>query len=177
MKITRIALLSALALTSVLAACKGEKVQPEGSDAAASAANLTPEQREAKAAEDYKKKQAAFADSVLKNSASTKVIVGKLGKGYEVGTVAMRDSLMAHIGKTPQCYKDGKNIDPYLAGTVSFFIHLNPAGSDLIRVQESQWTSQAGNVTDKCLNEAARQWKLPMGMGKQGAYVVQVQFK
>ena len=177
MKITRIALLSALALSSVLAACKGDKVQPDGSDAAASDANLTPEQREAKSAEDYRKKQAAFSDSVLKNSASTKAIVEKLGKGYEVGTVAMRDSILAHVAKTPQCYKDGKNIDPYLAGTVSFFMHLNPAGSDVIRVQESQWTSQAGNVTDKCLNEAARQWKLPMGMGKQAAYVVQIQFK
>jgi len=177
MKITRIALVSVLALTSVLSACKGEKVQPDGNGGDANASALTPEQREAKAAEDYKVKQAAFADSVLKNSASTKLIVDKLGKGYEVGTVAMRDSLLAHIGKTPQCYKDGKNIDPYLAGTVSFFIHLNPAGSDLIRVQESQWTSQAGNVTDKCFNESARQWKLPMGMAKQGSYVVQVQFK
>ena len=177
MKITRIALLSALAFTSVLAACKGDKVQPEASDAAANDAKLSPEQQEAKSAADYRKKQAAFSDSVLKNSASTRVIVEKLGKGYEVGTVAMRDSVLAHIGQTPQCYKDGKNIDPYLAGTVSFFIHLNPAGSDVIRVQESQWTSQAGNVTDKCFNESARQWKLPMGMGKQGAYVVQVQFK
>ncbi|MHB1312044.1 MAG: hypothetical protein ACYC3L_08505 [Gemmatimonadaceae bacterium] len=175
MKITRIALLSALALTSAIAACKGDKVQPDG--AADSASAMSPEQREAKAAEDYKAKQAAFADSVLKNSSTTKTIVDKLGKGYEVGTVAMRDSIVARIGTTPQCYKDGKNIDPYLAGTVSFYIHLNPAGSDLIRVQESQWTSQAGNVTDKCLNEAARQWKLPMGMGKQAAYVVQIQFK
>ncbi len=173
MKITRIVLLSAL----TLAACGGEKVQPIGADSAAAAGAPTAEELEAKNAAEYKRKQSAFADSVLKNSANPAAIVSKLGKGYEVGTVGMRDSLVAFIGKTPQCYSDGKNIDPYLAGTVSFYIHLNPAGSDVIRVQESQWTSQAGNVTDKCFNDASRQWKLPMGMAKQGSYVVQVQFK
>jgi hypothetical protein len=173
MKITRTALLSVLAL----AACRGDKVQPDSAADSTAAAALSPEAREAKSVEDYRKKQSAFADSVLKNSSNAKSIVTKLGKGYEIGTVAMRDSLLTFVGKNPQCYKDGRNIDPYLAGTVSFYIHLNPAGSDLIRVQESQWTSQAGNVTDKCLNEAARQWKLPMGMGKQAAYIIQVQFK
>lgn len=164
----------AIAVLTIAAACAKEKVQPDESGADSA---LTPEQKEAKAAEDYKKKQAAFADSVLGNSANVKAIAEKLGKGYNVGTVAMRDTLLKHVGTVPQCYADGKNLDPYLAGTVTFFIHMNPAGSDVVRVQEGQWTSQAGAVTEKCFNDAARTWKFPMGMAAQGAYLLQVQFK
>ena len=171
MKLTRTIAIAALAL----AACSGEKVQPADSNAAEAA--LTPAEKEARTVAEYKKRQAAFADSVLNTVTPTTKVVEKLGKGYAVGTLAMRDSLVAFVGRTPQCYRDGKGVDPYLAGTVTFAIHLSVIGSDIIRVQESQWTSQAGNISDKCFNDAARQWKLPMGMAKQGWYVLQVQFK
>ncbi|MFA6168800.1 MAG: hypothetical protein WC700_19405, partial [Gemmatimonadaceae bacterium] len=68
-------------------------------------------------------------------------------------------------------------VDPYLAGTVTFYIHMSVVGSDVVRVQKSEWTSQAGNMADKCLTEAATKWKFPMGMAKQGQYLLQVQFK
>lgn len=171
MKLTRFSLLAVL----TLAACGGEKVQP--ADSSAAVATMTPQEREAKAAEEYKARQKAFADSVLQTVAPTTKVVEKLGKGYAVGSLAMRDSLVSFIGKTPKCYVDGKDVDPYLAGTVSFFVHMSVVGSDVVRVQESQWTSQAGNITDKCFNDAARAWKFPMGMAKQGAYILQVQFK
>lgn len=170
MKTTRIALLAVL----TLAACSGEKVQPADTSAAAA---LTPEQEEARTAADYKKRQAAFADSVLQTVTPTTKIVQKLGKGYAVGGPQLRDSLLAFIAKTPQCYKDGKSVDPYLAGTVSFFINMNVTGSDVVRVQESQWTSQAGNITDKCFNDAALKWKFGMTVSKPGAFILQVQFK
>lgn len=170
MKLTRLFLLSVL----TLAACKGEKVQPSDSGAEAT---ITPEQKEAKAALEYKQRQAVFADSVLRSAPSTTELTREFGKEYTVGTVAMRDSLVAWIGKTPKCYADGKDVDPYLAGTVTFFIHMAVTGSDVIRVQTSNWTSQAGNITDKCLTDSARNWKYPMGVAKQGRYLLQVQFK
>lgn len=171
MKLTRTALMAVLAL----AACSGDKVQPADSSAADAA--LTPDQQEAKSIELYKKRQAAFADSVLQTVTPTTKIAERLGKGYAVGSVKMRDALLGHIAKTPQCFQDGKGVDPYLAGIVTFYIHMSVVGSDVVRVQESQWTSQAGNITDKCFNEAAREWKFAMGMAKAGGYILQVQFK
>lgn len=174
MKLTRVAgpfFLAALAL----GACSRDKVQPDEKAAADSA--LSPEEIQAKATAQYKAKQSAFADSVLKNSSSVAKIAEKLGKGYDVGTVQLRDSLVKYVAATPKCYKDGKEIDPYLAGTVTFRIHMSVVGSDNVRVLESQWTSPAGNVTDKCFNEAAVKWKFPMGTAKAGYHLLQIQFK
>ena len=171
MKLTRTALIAVLAL----AACGRDKVQP--ADSSATEATMTPEQEEAKSAADYKKRQAAFADSVLQTVTSTTKLTEKYGKDFAVGSLKMRDSLLVFVGRTPQCYKDGKSLDPYLAGTVTFYIHMSVVGSDIARVQESQWMSPAGNITDKCFNDAGRNWKFPMGMAKQGKYLLQVQFK
>lgn len=171
MKLTRITLIALLAL----AACSRDKVQPADSSEAG-ATKPTPESA-AKAAEAYRQRQATFADSVLKAVTPTTQIAKKLGKGYAVGGPELRDSLLSYIAKTPQCYQDGKRVDPFLAGTVSFLISMNVVGSDIVRVQESQWTSQAGNVSDRCFNDASRQWKFGMGISKPGAYILQVQFK
>ena len=173
MKLIRLTTLSLLAALS-LAACGGDKVQPDGEGADSA---LTAEQREAKSAEEYKKRQATFADSVLGNARSATEVAKGYGKGVEVGNVQMRDSLLKFVEAAPQCFKNARDVDPYLAGTVTFYIHMSVVGSDVVRVQTSQWTSQAGNMADKCLTEAATKWKFPMGMARQGQYVLQVQFK
>lgn len=173
MTLIRLTTLSLLATFS-LAACGGDKVQPDGEGADAT---LTAEQREAKNVEEYKKRQASFADSVLGNARSATEVAKGYGKGVEVGNIQMRDTLMKHVEATPQCFKNARDVDPYLAGTVTFYIHMSVVGSDVVRVQTSEWTSQAGNMADKCLTEAATKWKFPMGMAKQGQYVLQVQFK
>lgn len=173
MKLTRLTTLSLLAILS-LGACSREKVQPadESPDAM-----LTPEQREAKKAEEFRKRQESFADSVLGSTANVKAIAEKLGKSYTVGSVQLRDSLVKMVAATPQCFKDAKAVDPFLAGTVTFRIHMSVVGSDNVRVQESNWTSQAGTIADKCFNEQAPKWKFPMGLGAQGFHLLQVQFK
>ncbi len=173
MKLTRLTTLSLLAALS-LGACSREKVQPadESPDAM-----LTPEQREAKKAEDFRQRQQSFADSVLGNAESARKIADKLGEGYTVGSVQLRDSLVKKVAATPQCFNDAKAVDPYLAGTVTFRIHMSVVGSDNVRVQESTWTSKAGNIADKCFNEMAPKWKFPMGLGAQGFHLLQVQFK
>lgn len=173
MTLIRLSTLSLLA-TLTLAACGGDKVQPDGEGANST---LTDEQREAKSAEDYKKRQASFADSVLGNARSVTDVAKGYGKEIQVGSVQMRDSLMKYVEASPQCFKNARDVDPYLAGTVTFYIHMSVVGSDVVRVQTSEWTSQAGNMADKCLTEAATKWKFPMGMAKQGQYVLQVQFK
>ena len=173
MKLIRLTTLSLLAVLS-LAACGGDKVQPDGEGADAS---LTPEQREAKSVAEYQKRQASFADSVLGNAKSATEVAKDYGKEVQVGSVQMRDSLMKYVESVPQCFKNAREVDPYLAGTVTFYIHMSVVGSDVVRVQKSEWTSQAGNMADKCLTEAATKWKFPMGMAKQGQYLLQVQFK
>ncbi|MBI3568630.1 MAG: hypothetical protein HY084_10585 [Gemmatimonadetes bacterium] len=162
MNVKRVLVLSMLAL----AACGGDK-KKEAEDAAATK-QVSPD--------EYRKKQQAFADSVINAASSSKAVVEKLGKGYEVGGVRMRDTVSTLAAKTT-CFQNGRNADPYLAGTVSFFAHMNVTGSDVIYVQESKWTSQAGNIVDACLNEASRQWKLDGTFGAPNAYIVQVQFK
>lgn len=172
MKLHRISTASLLVLVS-LAACSGEKVKPdENVPAAADPAIAT-----AIKTKEYQAKQAAFTDSVLKNTKSASQLVSQAGKGYAVGTVQMRDSLVKYVAATPSCMTEGRKLDPYLAGTVTFFVNMGVVGSDVVRVHTSEWTSQAGKMVDKCFNEASHGWKFPMGIAKPASYLLQVQFK
>ena len=167
--------ITTLALAALLAAaCGGEKVKPEAEN---TAALLSPEARQAKELEEYQKRQAAFADSVLGNAKSAAEVAKSYKGDVQVGSVAMRDSIAKFVQGVPECLKSARDVDPYVSGTVTFYVHMSVVGSDLIRAQTSEWTSPAGNVADKCLTEKATKWKLPMGMAKQGQYLVQVQFK
>ena len=170
----RLTALSLIVILAAAAACGGDKVKPDGDSPDAM---LTTEQREAKNAEDYRARQAAFADSVLGSAKSVVEVAKQYGGEVQVGSVQMRDSLLKYVEANPQCLKNGREVDPYLAGTATFYIHMSVVGSDVVRVQSSEWTSQAGTVVDKCFNEVAPKWKFPMGMAKQGQYLLQVQFK
>lgn len=167
---TRLTLVPLLGIL-LIAACAREKTKPEDESPEAAAARATREVL------DYKRRQLAFADSVLGNAKSVTDMAKEAGKTFEVGSVILRDSLMKFVNATPQCYRNGRSVDPYLAGTVTFYIHMSVVGSDVIRVQRSDWTSQAGTVADRCLDESATSWKIPMGVQKQGHYLLQVQFK
>ena len=125
--------------------------------------------------DEYRKRQQAFADSVLNNAAPASKLVEKLGKGYAVGSVALRDTIGA-LARASNCYQQGRDKDPYLAGTVSVFAHMAVIGVDLIQVQDKNWTSAAGDLVDACLNSAMKNWKLDMTFGRPAAYIVQVQF-
>lgn len=161
---TKILLLLALLATAACAKDKGKD------DEEKTPVNQTPEQ--------YRVRQQAFADSVLNASSSAKSVVDKLGKGYAIGSVTMRDTVaFLASDTTAKCFKVGRSTDPYLAGTVSFWVNMNVTGSDVIRVQKSEWTSTAGNIVDACLNQLAKKWKFDSNLGKPAAYIVQVQFK
>ena len=161
---TKVLLLLSLLAT---AACAKDKAKD---DEEKPAATQTPQ--------EYRARQQAFADSVLNASSSTKTVVEKLGKGYEVGSVKMRDSVATLAADTTaHCFKVGRATDPYLAGTVSFWVNMNVTGSDIIRIQKSEWTSTAGNIVDACLNQLAKKWTFDTAIAKPGAYIVQVQFK
>ena len=54
---------------------------------------------------------------------------------------------------------------------------MSVIGSDIGRVQESKWTSAAGNIADACFNEQMKIWKFDATFGKPAAYIVQIQFK
>ena len=153
-----------------LAACGGERSKSAESEAAATKdpAMESPDQ--------FRARQQAFADSVLGATAATNDLVQRLGKGYAAGAVRLRDTVATLAGKTT-CFPTGRKTDPYLAGTVSMFVNISVIGSDVVRVQESKWTSVAGNIVDACLNEESRKWKFDATFGKPAAYIVQIQFK
>ncbi len=158
-------------LVIATAACGGdEKAPPPATSGEATVAGVSPD--------EYRKAQQAYADSVLNASHSSKDVVAKLGSEYAVGSVRLRDSLALLAGKT-DCFLKGRESDPYLAGTVSFFVFMSPVGSNVVRVQDdgTTWTSAAGNIVNSCLNIAAQKWKFSESFGKQGGYITQVQFK
>jgi hypothetical protein len=159
-----------LASLIALAACGGDKTKDDAASAKPGAPTETPDQ--------YRKRQQAFADSVLNTTKPASKVAADLGKGYAVGSIALRDTLAA-LASSTGCYKTGRNTDPYLAGTVSIFAHMAVIGVDLIQVQESgtKWTSAAGNLVNACLSTEMKKWKLDMTFGKPAAYIVQVQFK
>ena len=154
------------------AACAGDK--PKAEEEASSAKNPTT----ALSPDEYRKRQQAYADSVLNTTASATTVVDKLGKGYAIGPTRLRDTVaMLAADRKSDCFGVGRKSDPYLAGTVSVFVNISVVGSDVVRVQESKWTSAAGNLVDACLNQQAKTWKFDATFGKPAAYIVQVQFK
>ena len=165
----RTELLIALTATALLAACGGDKTTAdEDGKKPESAVPIT----------DFRKQQEKFADSVLSHTEVSSKVVEKLGKGYQVGSLRLRDSV-ALLARDAGCFVRARETDPYLAGTVTFWVNMSVIGSDLIQVQEpnSKWTSQAGNLVVACLNQAARKWKFNDSFGKPGGYIVQVQFR
>jgi hypothetical protein len=164
----------ALLAVFALAACTGEKAPDAAATAAAaadSAAKLPGADPDA-----YRKSQEAYADSVLNRVSTAKQVVEKLGKGYDVGSTRLRDTL-ALLSSKADCHAQGRKMDPYLAGTVSYYVFMSVVGSNVIRVQESQWTSGAGKAVDLCLNDVAKNWKLDSSFGAPNQYIAQVQFK
>ena len=159
---------SVFVLALMAAACGGEKTEKAPTPAAVSDGAVSPD--------EYRKAQQRFADSVLNATTTAKQVVAKLGKDYAVGSTRLRDSL-AVLSTKSECFAQGRKSDPYLAGTVSFFVFMSVVGSNVVRVQESQWTSQAGNIVDSCLNLASKDWKFDSSFGKTAAYITQVQFK
>lgn len=154
--------------TLLTAACGGDSKE------AAPPAAKAPD--DAVSADAYRKAQQAYADSVLNATGSAADVAKKMGTGYAVGSVRLRDSLSVLSART-ECFLKGRASDPYLAGTVSFFVFMSVIGSNAVQVQESQWTSQAGNIVDSCLNLAAKDWKFDSSFGKPASYISQVQFK
>jgi hypothetical protein len=160
-------LLSLLALA--LAACGGDKAKDDVA-AKAKAANepVSPTQ--------YRDQQVKFADSVLNLAAPVNDVVKKLGVGYALASVRLRDTL-ALLASKSECFKSARSVDPYVAGTVDFTVHISEVGSDAIQVQMSKWTSPAGNIADACLNQKSKEWKFDITFGKPATYVAQVQFR
>lgn len=162
---------SALLAVFALASCNGDK-DPKPADTAGGSPPVPSADADA-----YRKAQQAYADSILNQVSSAKQLVEKLGpKDYEVGSIRLRDSLALLASKT-DCHARGRDTDPYLAGTVSFYVFMSVVGSNVVRVQESQWTSGAGKIVDECLNKAGTQWKFDTSFGPPKQLIAQVQFK
>ena len=161
---------SLFALAACVGACGGDKTKDDASSKAVNPNAVSPD--------EYRKRQQIFADSVLNAAQPAAKVAEQLGKGYAVAPVALRDTI-ASLAQGTNCFKTGRDTDPYLAGTVSIFAHMAVIGVDLIQVQQSgtSWTSRAGDLVNACLDTEAKKWKLDMRYGKPAAYIVQLQFK
>jgi hypothetical protein len=158
---------SIIALAFAAAACTGGEKAPE-TTTAASTPSLTPEQVRAK--------QQHYADSVLNTASPASEMAKKLGPRYEVAGTMLRDTVSAFIQKAG-CFPEGRKTDPYLAGIVTIWVNMGIAGSEVIRIQESKWSSLAGDLVNTCISTAAAKWKFDPSYGKPKAYLVQVEFK
>lgn len=127
-------------------------------------------------ADEFRKQQQAYADSVLNSVSSAKDVAKRLGSNYDVGSIKMRDSLAALVTKA-DCFAIGRKLDPYLAGTVTLWVNMSIIGTDVIRVQEGTWTSPAGKAVEGCINGHAQKWQLDASFGPPKAYLIQIQFK
>lgn len=159
--------IASLSALTAVAAC--------GGDSTAKVENAPPATA-AVSPEEYRKAQERYADSLINVTKTSKDVVDKLGKGYAVGSLRLRDSLGALTAKT-DCYAKGRQSDPYLAGTVSYFVFMSVVGSNVVRVQEGQWTSAAGNIVESCLNVASKNWRFDSSFGAPASYITQVLLK
>lgn len=147
-----------------------------GRDAAPHAGARVPPAGTTLSQSDFRQQQQRTADSLINAAQTANQIVNRLGTGYLVGSVRMRDSLHVLTDKS-HCFAQGRAIDPYLAGTVNWSVFMSVIGSTIVRVEQAQWTSLAGNVVTSCLNIAAKDWQFASSFGKPGTHVTQLQFK
>jgi hypothetical protein len=163
--------LSFAALMVLMAACGGGDKAPEASASKAAADSAL-----ASDAVAFRAQQQKYADSIFNSAASARDVAKRLGATYEVGSVRLRDTV-AMLTDKADCLKKARAIDPYVSGVATVWVNMSVIGSDVIRVQESNWTSVAGNAVTACINEAAKGWKFNSSFGTPKAYLVQLQFK
>jgi hypothetical protein len=159
------------ALSSAVAGCGSE------TNAAAEEVHESPKvgQVARMTREAYGKSRQVFADSVLKAAKPASEVVKDLGDEFVEASPRLVDSLTTASNLT-DCFETGRKVDPYLAGTVSYSVDLGEMGSTLVQIQQSQWTSTAGNIVHACLQLAARAWKFGPEFGTAGRQVAQVKF-
>jgi hypothetical protein len=157
------------ATAAAIVACGGEKAPGNGDTGTTTAAAP---------AEDFRKAQQRYADSVFGEVKGAGEVVKRLGDKYAVPSLRLRDSVALLVGQS-RCFDNGRQVDPYLQGAATIWVNMSSIGSDLIQVLESdtKWTSNAGTFVTSCINKAATKWKFDISFGKPAGYVVQVQFK
>ena len=163
------AALLALALTAS-AACSAKDDEEEPGDSATAAAVAPPSN------EDYAARQQSFVDSLIKTTPTPQQLAVSLGAGYVAAPVELADSVSARIAKS-DCFDKGREIDPYLGGTIQVMAHMSVVGVDNAYVQSSNWSSAAGNIVNSCLNGQAKGWKLGRIAPMNFAYLVRYDFK
>ena len=135
----------------LLAACRSDIANDESDPTHAGA--LSPDQ--------YRKRQQVIADSLLATARPVEKIVEQLGPGYAVGSKALRDTVTT-LALNTDCFRNGRNTDPYLAGVVNIVVRMSVSGTDLVRVKmaATRWTSAAGDLVNACLNSEMKKWRL-----------------
>ncbi len=76
------------------------------------------------------------------------------------------------------CYSEfGQKADPSLRGNVAMVVTVGSGGITDARVSDSNWSGNAGNAVNRCLNDKAkRAWKLTPGSVSPGRYAIRLSF-
>jgi hypothetical protein len=167
MRLTRSLLLVGAALSA--AACRSDAPADAADSVVEAPIDLT----------DAAARQQRFVDSVLASAKSVEALAAEKGTGYGAAPETLESAVLAQVEKTRDCYtKNGREIDPTLAGVVTFLVNRGAIGFDVMRVESSTWTSAAGSRVDACFNDRApKEWKLEFQGVPNGAHLVRVEFK
>jgi hypothetical protein len=117
------------------------------------------------------------ADSLISAAPSERAIVEQLGASvYKEAQPEVREAVLRESEKTRDCYTNARrDLDPNLSTVLYILANFGAAGWDLVRVEKSNFTSDAGLAVNACINSRAKtEWKLPMRGVRPGAHIVKI---
>jgi len=182
MKIRALLVPLALPLALVLAACPKDK--PAKADSAA----LAQPPIDSAALRDTTPTDLSQVQSNLPAAVTDTFTPPKVPKPYRAPAQAGSSipsapaALMAAVQREQSfskfCYQEfGQKSDPSLRGGVAMVVGIGAEGLTSASVGNSNWSSNAGQAVNRCLNDRAKlAWKVDPGAVKPGKYVVQLSF-
>ena len=97
---------------------------------------------------------------------------------YPAAPAALMAAVQREQSFSKFCYQEfGQKSDPSLRGGVAMVVGIGAEGLTSASVGNSNWSSNAGQAVNRCLNDRAKlAWKVDPGAVKPGKYVVQLSF-
>ena len=172
----RSAIVAAMPLLLLLAACPKDKPKADSVAVVPSAAIDTPV--------DLSKVQTELPPVAPDTFKVRTPTVEKASRSIEQSSypeapAALMETVEREQSFSRFCYTEfGQKTDPTLRGGVAMIVSITSSGIDDARVANDNWSSSAGKSVNKCLNEKAHlAWKVTPGAVKPGKYRVPLTFR
>lgn len=103
---------------------------------------------------------------------------GEVAGGASDAPAALLDAVQREQAFSRFCYSEfGQKADPSLRGNVAMVVTVGTEGITDARVADANWSGNAGNAVNRCLNDKAkRAWKLTPGSVSPGRYAIRLSF-